>query len=70
MADLWTHHTAVVNGCRMHYVIAGAGYPLVFLHGWPQSWYEWRKVIPPLAERSGVGVFRAVAKKDMIAVVP
>jgi pimeloyl-ACP methyl ester carboxylesterase len=50
MADPWTHHTAVVNGFRMHYVIAGSGYPLVFLHGWPQSWYEWRKIIPPLAE--------------------
>src|SRR5919106_896525 len=51
MADPWTHHTARVNGFRMHYVIAGSGYPLVFLHGWPQSWYEWRKIIPPLAER-------------------
>jgi pimeloyl-ACP methyl ester carboxylesterase len=51
MSDPWTHHVAVVNGFRMHYVIAGVGYPLVFLHGWPQSWYEWRKVIPPLAER-------------------
>jgi haloacetate dehalogenase len=35
----------------MHYVIAGSGAPLVLLHGWPQSWYEWRKVIPALAER-------------------
>jgi pimeloyl-ACP methyl ester carboxylesterase len=35
----------------MHYAIAGSGHPLVFLHGWPQSWYEWRKIIPPLAER-------------------
>ena len=51
MADLWTHHATVVNGFRMHYVIAGSGYPLVFLHGWPQSWYEWRKIIPPLAEQ-------------------
>jgi pimeloyl-ACP methyl ester carboxylesterase len=51
MPDPWTHHVAVVNGFRMHYVIAGAGYPLVFLHGWPQSWYEWRKIIPPLADR-------------------
>jgi pimeloyl-ACP methyl ester carboxylesterase len=50
MADPWTHHVALVNGFRMHYVIAGAGYPLVFLHGWPQSWYEWRKIIPLLAE--------------------
>jgi pimeloyl-ACP methyl ester carboxylesterase len=51
MSDPWTHHAAVVNGFRMHYVVAGSGYPLVFLHGWPQSWYEWRKIIPPLAER-------------------
>lgn len=39
-----------VNGFRMHYVTAGSGYPLVLLHGWPQSWYEWRKIIPALAE--------------------
>ncbi|MBV8056638.1 MAG: alpha/beta hydrolase [Deltaproteobacteria bacterium] len=51
MAEPCTHHVAVVNGFRMHYVIAGAGYPLVFLHGWPQSCYEWRKIIPSLAER-------------------
>ncbi|HEV8713454.1 MAG TPA: alpha/beta hydrolase [Candidatus Binatia bacterium] len=51
MADPWTHHSTMVNGFRMHYVIAGSGYPLVFLHGWPQSWYEWRKIILPLAQR-------------------
>ena len=47
----WTHHQRTVNGFRMHYVTAGHGYPLVLLHGWPQSWYEWRKIIPALAER-------------------
>ena len=51
MADPWTHHTTQVNGFRMHYVAAGSGYPLVFLHGWPQTWYEWRKIIPSLAQR-------------------
>jgi pimeloyl-ACP methyl ester carboxylesterase len=51
MPDPGTHHVAVVNGFRMHYVIAGGGYPLVFLHGWPQSCYEWRKIIPSIAER-------------------
>ncbi len=51
MSELFTHHTAPINGFRMHYVTAGAGYPLVFVHGWPQSWYEWRKIIPALAER-------------------
>jgi pimeloyl-ACP methyl ester carboxylesterase len=51
MTDICAHHVAVVNGFRMHCVIAGTGYPLVFLHGWPQSSYEWRKIIPSLAER-------------------
>jgi pimeloyl-ACP methyl ester carboxylesterase len=51
MADSWIHHTAKVNGFRMHYVVAGSGYPLVLLHGWPQTWYEWRKIIPAIAQR-------------------
>jgi pimeloyl-ACP methyl ester carboxylesterase len=51
MTNPGTQHVAIVNGFRMHYVIAGTGYPLVLLHGWPQSCYEWRKVIPSLAER-------------------
>ena len=49
MPDVWTHHQRLVNGFRMHYVVAGDGYPLVLLHGWPQSWYEWRHLIPALA---------------------
>jgi pimeloyl-ACP methyl ester carboxylesterase len=35
---------------RLHIAEAGAGEPLVLLHGWPQHWYEWRDVIGPLAE--------------------
>src|SRR5260221_3838437 len=45
------HHTTKVNDVLLHYVIAGQGEPVVLLHGWPQTWYEWRKIIPPLAER-------------------
>jgi len=44
------HHMASVNGIQLHYVIGGQGEPIVLLHGWPQSWYEWRHVIPALAE--------------------
>lgn len=51
MTASWTHHTARVNGFLMHYVVAGSGYPLVCLHGWPQTWYEWRKIMPALADR-------------------
>ena len=45
------HSMAFVNGERIHYVRAGEGDPVVLLHGWPQTWYMWRKVIPTLAER-------------------
>ncbi|WP_049914145.1 alpha/beta fold hydrolase [Haloterrigena salina] len=44
------HGLARVNGVKLHYVTAGEGPPLVLLHGWPQTWYEWRAVIPALAD--------------------
>jgi pimeloyl-ACP methyl ester carboxylesterase len=46
-----THHTAAVNDVVLHYARAGRGDPLILLHGWPQTWYQWRHVIPVLAER-------------------
>jgi pimeloyl-ACP methyl ester carboxylesterase len=35
---------------RVHIVEAGEGEPVLMLHGWPQHWYAWRKVIPLLGE--------------------
>ncbi len=37
-----------VNGIRVHYVKVGTGRPLYLLHGNPQNWWMWRKVIPLL----------------------
>ncbi|MGP4114932.1 alpha/beta fold hydrolase [Streptomyces sp. 4N509B] len=48
---LFRHEFADVDGVRMHYVTGGTGEPLVLLHGWPQSWYAWRGIMPALAER-------------------
>ncbi len=45
---------ADVNGIRMHYVRGGKGDPVVLLHGFPQSWYEWKDMLKPLAERHTV----------------
>jgi haloacetate dehalogenase len=45
------HGMAAVNGIRMHYVREGVGPPVVLLHGWPQTWYCWRLLMPLLAER-------------------
>jgi len=47
---IFDHHYADIGPIRMHWVAAGAGDPVVLLHGWPQTWYEWRHLIPVLAE--------------------
>ena len=47
----FTHNYATVGEVLMHYVTAGTGEPLVLLHGWPETWYQWRRVIGPLSER-------------------
>jgi pimeloyl-ACP methyl ester carboxylesterase len=44
------HHTAQLNGTKLHYVTAGQGPAVMLLHGWPQTWYEWRHVIDLLAD--------------------
>ncbi|MFT5508571.1 MAG: pimeloyl-ACP methyl ester carboxylesterase [Hyphomicrobiaceae bacterium] len=46
----FSHHYAELGEVMLHYVTAGSGPPLVLLHGWPQTWYEWRHVIAPLAK--------------------
>ncbi|WP_432542911.1 alpha/beta fold hydrolase [Kineococcus sp. SYSU DK002] len=45
-----THHTAEVGGTTLHYVSAGGtGSPVLLVHGWPESWWAFRDVIPLLA---------------------
>jgi pimeloyl-ACP methyl ester carboxylesterase len=34
---------------RLHAVTGGDGPPLLLIHGWPQTWYAWRMVMPALA---------------------
>ncbi|MEV6820755.1 alpha/beta hydrolase [Nocardiopsis dassonvillei] len=45
---------ADVNGVRLHYVEGGSGTPLVLLGGWPQTWWQWHRVMPALARRHRV----------------
>jgi pimeloyl-ACP methyl ester carboxylesterase len=40
-----SHEYANVNGQRLHYARAGNGPLIVFLHGFPEFWYEWKHQI-------------------------
>ena len=43
-------HQVDVNGLRLSYRLAGAGEPVVLLHGFPETSSAWRKVMPALAQ--------------------
>jgi pimeloyl-ACP methyl ester carboxylesterase len=46
-----THHRAAVNGTELHYVSAGStGSPILLVHGWPETWWAFRRLIPLLAK--------------------
>src|SRR6476661_9951993 len=34
---------------RLHAVIGGEGPTLLLVHGWPETWYAWRLLMPALA---------------------
>jgi pimeloyl-ACP methyl ester carboxylesterase len=34
---------------RLHAVVGGSGPPLLLVHGWPETWYAWRLLMPALA---------------------
>src|ERR1700737_842525 len=45
------------DGLPLHYVRQGQGKPdssVLLLHGWPGFWYDWRRVIPQVAQFSSV----------------
>ncbi|USI74643.1 alpha/beta fold hydrolase [Sphingomonas morindae] len=52
--DGFTQQMVPANGIALHSVTGGDGPPIVLLHGFPQSWWEWRKVMPLLADRFSV----------------
>ncbi len=50
------HHHSEVDGLNWHWVEVGSGYPVVLLHGIPESWACWQHQMPILAEQ-----FRVIA---------
>jgi alpha/beta hydrolase family protein len=47
--DTFTSRYIDTGELRLHAVIGGEGPPLLLVHGWPQTWYQWRLVMPELA---------------------
>ena len=47
--ETFTSRFVDAGDVRLHAVIGGDGPPLLLIHGWPQTWYAWRMVMPALA---------------------
>lgn len=47
--DTFTSRYIDTGELRLHAVIGGDGLPLLLVHGWPESWYAWRLLMPALA---------------------
>ncbi|KAH9730530.1 AB hydrolase-1 domain-containing protein [Citrus sinensis] len=51
------HTTVATNGINMHVASIGTGPAVLFLHGFPELWYSWRKQLLYLSSRG----YRAIA---------
>jgi pimeloyl-ACP methyl ester carboxylesterase len=47
--DTFTSRYIKTGELRQHAVIGGDGPPLLLVHGWPETWYAWRLLMPALA---------------------
>ena len=54
---LFTHRTMTVRDIALHVVEAGEGPPVILIHGFPQHWWMWRRLMADLAAAG----FRAIA---------
>jgi pimeloyl-ACP methyl ester carboxylesterase len=49
------HHRVHVNGTELHYVASGtAGSPVLLVHGFPETWWVFHKLIPLLSQHHRV----------------
>jgi len=51
MSEIINSAFTQVGETKIHYLHAGKGETILFLHGWPTSSYLWRNLIPKLAEK-------------------
>jgi pimeloyl-ACP methyl ester carboxylesterase len=46
-----SHRQVDVGTMSMHVAEAGSGPPLLLVHGWPQNWFCWHRLVPLLVDR-------------------
>ncbi|MDE8349419.1 MAG: alpha/beta fold hydrolase, partial [Acidocella sp.] len=51
-----TTRLVTANGINFRVAELGVGPPLLLLHGWPEFWFTWAKIMPRLADK-----FRLIA---------
>ena len=56
LPDGFTGATREVDGVKLHYVTGGQGPVVLLVHGFGQTWYEWRQLMPLLARTRTVVV--------------
>ncbi|MFC9437168.1 alpha/beta fold hydrolase [Nocardia sp. NPDC057030] len=52
-----THRFVTTNGVRMHVAEQGEGYPVIFCHGFPHTWFIWHNQLESVAAAG----YRAIA---------
>ncbi|MFE9576555.1 alpha/beta fold hydrolase [Nocardia sp. NPDC006044] len=52
-----THRFVTTNGVRMHVAEQGTGYPVIFCHGFPHTWFIWHHQLESVAAAG----YRAIA---------
>ncbi|MGH2940140.1 MAG: alpha/beta fold hydrolase [Solirubrobacterales bacterium] len=53
---IFKHHREQLNGRRQHFVTAGEGKAVLFLHGFPDLWRTWRAQLRAVAEAGYMGI--------------
>jgi pimeloyl-ACP methyl ester carboxylesterase len=48
--DTFTSRYVDTGQVRIHAAVGGEGPPVLLIHGWPQTWYQWRMIMPKLAK--------------------
>ena len=70
LGKVFASHKANANGATLHYIRGGTGPVVMLLHGFPENWSEYRKIMPRLAKKFTViavdlrGVGGSSASKD------